>query len=406
MDFTKKEKILVKSLGLDSKSVVTDRLGITTFGETARMYYESLRLVPITAFNLGEALNYRNKDRHFWATDAGIGTALAYTQQALFTLELSLKAVLEALGKLEKPESGNRPDWHTHDLIDLFDLLEAEHKQKLEQRWASLMKSDRHFAGTLAELFDPVRDSYEKWRYIPQLKDAPSMNTGALLSASGVLLNYADHSLRLNFPLNIKVTTEILTEPEGGGGRNSRRTANTVIVEGVVRCTGIPEGHDPHGKVEVVIDSDHHDYDVTAVFNRTDVESYYGLEGVRVVLGGTSFEDEPYVLNSPQHVGDFYRVSETPSYSFEHRTLKGSVYNLKAYETAFKLSQTNLTLKDETYFTEVDCLFLTDEERKQLDGVRLGDDILISGIVTLMNGRPIRLVGPEKIERVETGPEH
>ena len=173
-DFTPKENRLVKSLGLDCKSVMTERLGITTFGETARMYYEALRLVPITAFNLGEALDYKNKDRHFWATDAGQGQALAYTQQALFTLELSLKAVLEVLGKFEKDPSVKRQVWWTHDLIDLLELLEAEHKQRLEQQWASLPKSERNFDGTLKDLLTSYRDAYEKiWRYVPELKGCP-----------------------------------------------------------------------------------------------------------------------------------------------------------------------------------------------------------------------------------------
>ena len=60
---------------------------------------------------------------------------------------------------------------------------------------------------------------------------------------------------------------------------------------------------------------------------------------------------------------------------------------------------TEETLQDAN-LTQVECLFSTDEERKKLTGVKLGDEILISGHVTLLNGKPIVLVGPELVEQV------
>lgn len=398
-DFTKREKRRVKRMGLDPRSIHTEKPGVTTFGDVARKYHEAMRLVPISAVDLAGTFDFSNLDRrqHFWNTDAGVGQVLAYTQQALFTLELSMKAVLEVLGKLTKTTSGARPDWQTHDLVVLFGMLDNGDRQELEQRWASLSKSERHFDGTLAELLDSVRDSYEKWRYIPQLKDAPSMNTGALISASGVLLNYADSSFRQNLPISFKSTIE--TFPNTHADTGNARTMNTTIVEGVVRSVRVPDGYDPHATVEVVIDSDHHEQGITAEFYRRNVEDYYSIKGERVVLGGTSYGDEPHVLYSPQHIGETWKSSA--SYSSERRTLKGTVYKIWPSETAYGIPKTNLILKDDTFFSEVDCLFVANEELARLEGVGLGDEILISGHVTSLSGRPISLVGADEIKQVE-----
>ena len=358
-----------------------------------------MKLVPISAVDLAGTFDFSKLDRrqHFWNTDAGVGQVLAYTQQALFTLELSMKAVLEVLGKLTKISSGGRPDWQTHDLVILYDLLDDEDRRKLEQRWASLTKTERHCDGTLAEMLDSVRDSYEKWRYIPQLKDAPSMNTGALIRASGVLLDYAAYSFRQNPPINFKSTVELLPNKDADTG--NVRSMNNTIVEGVVRSVRVPESYDPHSRAKVVIDSDHHEDDIIAEFYKCNVEVYYDIEGERVVLGGASYEDEPHILYSPQHIGETWKPSA--SYSSDRRTLKGTVYKIWPSETAYGIPKTNLSLKDETYFSEVDCLFVTNEELAILEGVDLGDEILISGHVTSLSGRPISLVGADEIKQLE-----
>ena len=395
-DFTKKEKRIAKALGLDPKSVVTEKQGIITFGDIAEKCFEALRLLPISAFDLEQALDYRHAGSHFWTTDAGIGQALFHTQQTLFTLELSLKAVLEVLGKLTKGPQGKRPNWQTHDLIVLFELLEEEHKNTLERWWANSPASERQYDGTLKELLTSVRNSYGEWRYIPQLKDAPSINIGALQDASRLLLRYERFAFKQTLP--IKVTSRVDSSQSLNGG-TAGRVEYPAIIEGVVRRVKIHGSYDPFGEVEVVIDSDHHAHDVTTKFCLRDAESYYGLEGERVTLGGWSYQGQPSVLYRPYHIG---LKDKSSSYTSEYRTLKGSVYNLKVSETAYRVTQAHLILKDETFFSEVDCLFITSEERDKLDGVQLGEDIFISGIVTLLNGRPIRLVGPDKIERIES----
>ncbi len=402
-DFKKQEMKLVKSLGLDPKSVIFETPGITTFYDTAQKYYEALRLAPISGFNLGKLFDFKNKEPHFWFTDAGIGLALTYTQHALFTLELSLKAVLEVFGKLIKNPNVKRPHWQTHDPIVLFELLEKKHRQKLEQRWASLSKSERRFNGTLTELLNSYKDSYEKWRYIPEMKDALSINIGALLDASRLLLDFSFTSFRQNSPYKLKITTQIITDSEGAKSSTTNPARNpTAIIEGEVRRVCIPKSYDPHSRVKVVINSDQHEHDITTEFYMHYVESYYGLEGERVVLGGTINECEPYVLINPQHIGEQSKPSRVPSYTFENRNLKGSVYNIKTSVTAFGLSQNSLILKDMTFFSEVECLFLTNEEKGKLEGIHLGNEIFKSGFVTLLNGRPIVMVGPDKIDQVES----
>ena len=58
-----------------------------------------------------------------------------------------------------------------------------------------------------------------------------------------------------------------------------------------------------------------------------------------------------------------------------------------------------LALYDETFFTQVECFFVTDEERDMLKELQLGDRILISGRVTLLSGQPTILVQPSGIEK-------
>ena len=98
------------ALHLDPKSTATEVPGITTFSHLAKMYYEASILIPVSGINLKGMFDHHGKDRHFWNTDAGKGQALAYAQQAAFTLELSLKAYLEVLGKLASTDLGDHPE--------------------------------------------------------------------------------------------------------------------------------------------------------------------------------------------------------------------------------------------------------------------------------------------------------
>ena len=100
LDFTPRDEAQAKFLGLPPAALVTEKPGIMSFSQYAKFYYEASRLIPISSLNLEGMFNYEAKGKHYWTTDAGIGHALACTQQAAFTLELSLKALLEETGKL------------------------------------------------------------------------------------------------------------------------------------------------------------------------------------------------------------------------------------------------------------------------------------------------------------------
>ena len=134
-DFSKSERDKAASLNLDPKAVATEVPGITTFSHLARMYNEASRLIPVTDINLKGMFDYHGGNRHFWNTDAGKGQALAYAQQAAFTLELALKAYLEVLSILGSTDRGDPRQWRTHELTDLFNFLTDDKKNQLEEWW-------------------------------------------------------------------------------------------------------------------------------------------------------------------------------------------------------------------------------------------------------------------------------
>ena len=88
-NFLEPETQKAAALHLDPKSVATEVPGITTFSHLAKMYYEASRLIPVTGINLKGMFDHHGEERHFWNTDAGKGQALAYAQQAAFTLVVS-----------------------------------------------------------------------------------------------------------------------------------------------------------------------------------------------------------------------------------------------------------------------------------------------------------------------------
>ena len=113
LDFTPRDESQAKSLGLPPEALLTQRPGITTFSEYANVYFEASRMIPISSFNLQGMFDYEARDKHYWGTKAGMGQALSCAQQVAFTLELSLKALLEQTGKLI---TVCKKAWQTHDL--------------------------------------------------------------------------------------------------------------------------------------------------------------------------------------------------------------------------------------------------------------------------------------------------
>ena len=153
--------------------------------------------------------------------------------------------------------------------------------------------------------------------------------------------------------------------------------------------------------VEVIIASDHHGHDVTALFHKRNVSDYFGIEGKRVELTGYAREDQPHLLQNPQPLDHLEDLPKDPSYTSESRTLRGSVYDLRASVPLFgRTTNFRLVLSDKTYFTLVECFFLTDEERGILEGIKLGDEILIHGCVTFLDGKPVIMVSPNLVEAI------
>ena len=402
-DFSTSEREKVTALRLDSKAVETDIPGITTFSRLAKMYGEASRMIPVSSINLKGMFDHHGKGRHFWTTDAGKGQALAYAQQAAFTLEISLKAYLEVLGKLASSNAGDIRKWKKHELVDLFDLLTEDEKKQLEEWWKHSETKRMHCKGTFREFLSESNKLYMKWRYITDFRSTDhSIDIPMLLSASDFLLSASDRVFRKSSPIKPNITTTTHPSTEDADGRPTPCSVTT-LVEGHVRAVNIPDGFDPLSIVELVIDSDQHEHDVTAQFYKRSVKDYYGLEGEKVALVGEVREDQPYLLPHPSHLDELRREL---GYTSERRTLKGSIYDIRIVHSAHGGSgKLNLALWDETFFTQVECLFVTDEEREQLREFNLGDNVLISGCVTLLNGQPMLLVGPDRIEKLTEDPD-
>ena len=403
-NFSAEEKKRAKELKLDPRSLQTEIPTITTFSSMARVYCEALKLVPVESITLENILAPKTKGRHFWATDAGIGQALAYAQQAVFTLELSFKAYLEVMGKLAAPNGGIRQEWKTHNLKELFDLLTDDEKQRLEERWNRSEAKRAHCKRSFREVLAYGTDLYTKWRYITEQKTFDlSIDIQFLLSASEFLLSASDHHFRKHSPIKMKPSVTIYTDQGDSNGEALPPLVKTTVVEGRVRTVRIPDGFDPWSSVELVIDSEQCEHDIIAQFNKRYVRDYYGLEGKKVTLGGEIREDQPHLLQNPTHLDEPQRESK---YTCERLTLRGRIYDMRRIHDGLGgPGKIDLVLHDDTFFAQVECIFMTEEERDKLTVVKLDDRILISGYVTLLNGQPMTLVGPEHIEKI-TEPPH
>ena len=354
--------------------------------------------------NLKGLFDHHGDDRHFWTSDAGKGQALAYAQQAAFTLELSLKAYLEVLGKLASLNVSDIQKWHRHELVDLFKLLTYDEKKQLEEWWIHSDTRRTHFKGSFRQFLSASNKLYMKWRYITDLTSPNlSIDIPMLLSASDFLLSASDRLFRKSSPIKVNITTTTYPTTVDSDGEPMPRSVTT-LVEGRVREVKTPEGFDPFSVVDLVIDSDQHEHDVIAQFYKRYARDYYGLEGERVTLIGEVREDQPYVLPHPNHMGEPERKL---AYTSERRTLRGSIHDIRIVHSAFGAPEkATLALWDETFFTQVECFFVTNVERDQLKEFDLGDEVMISGCVTLLNGEPMILVGPDHIEKVLEEPEN
>ena len=399
-DFSDREKEKSRTLQVDPKSLATEVPGITNFYRLAEVYCEALRLCPIKDIRLDGIFEHENRDKHFWSTDAGIGQALAYAQQALFTLELSLKAYLEVLGKLADSAPEARQLWHTHEPDLLFNLLTDDEKIELEQQWSNSRAAANHSFGTFQEFLSACNSLYGKWRYITDLKTADiSIDIPMLLSASDFLLAESLRIFKDRFPLKIEIS---VTTHKASAVPCDEPVAPSVDtrVEGVVRDVIIPEGFNPSDLVHLVIDSSWHPEEIMVPFRRSDVRKYYGLTGTKVCILGEISEKNPHLLDRPVYIEEPERHLE---YTFQSLTLQGSVHDMRVIHSAFGgAEKVHLVLLDDTFFSQVECFFVTEDERSRLEGIGLGDKIQLSGHVTSQYGYPIVLVGPDRIEIVSS----
>ena len=400
-DISKQEMSKAAALHLDPKSLATEIPGITTFSHLAKLYFEASRMIPLSHINLDKIFDYQDQSQHFWNTDAGKGQALAYVQQAAFTLELSLKAYLEVLGKFASPNKKDIDKLHIHNLFDLFKLLTENEKNQLAKWWEHSDAKHLHVKGSLQEFLKSRNNIYKNWRYITDQKSVNlSEEFPMLLSVSDFLLDASDRVFRNRTPIKLKVNTKIYPNTVESS-KESLSTSITSLVEGKVRGVSIPDGFDPFSLVELVIDSDQHKYPITATFNRRYVENYYGLEGKKVRLVGKITKNQPQLLQEANHL----ELDREPKYTSERLTLRGHIYDIRKFYPKFGgTGKVDLVLYDKTFFTEVECFFVSGEEREKLNEVKPGDEILISGTVMLLNGLPVVLVGPDCIERVIEDP--
>ena len=401
LNFKDKDKRQAKALGLPQQALLTQKPNVTSFLEFANMFYEASRTIPISFLNLEGMFDYLARDKHYWATKAGIGSALAHGQQVAFTLEMSLKALLEETGKLV---TISKDRWQIHDLVVLHGFLDQSEQQTLEQHWQAMSPSDRSNYNTLSEFLAATKNLYMDLRYIPTLKSTDlSMDTRAMLHASDIVLRRAQGLAVQLAPIK-PWKSALVTYSSAGHDVGGTVDWQQVMVRGVVMSVKIPEDFDPYNLVEVVIHPTDYfngvkqisfDSDVTASFRRSSVERYFGLEGAEVIIAGRVKAADPSALINAQYVEE---VNCNASYTTETRTLKGQAYNLIVRETGYDDdTRVTLILRDMTFLSDVDCLFVTEEEKAAVQNVTLGAEVTIRGHVMLLNGRPVSLVGPSVV---------
>ena len=279
--------------------------------------------------------------------------------------------------------------------MELFKLLEEKEQQRLELWWKQQSLDERHFDGAYIKFLKSVDDLYMGVRYLRRdLRGVnPQVEIASLLSASRVALNVADQVLRDRFPIKSNTTVHQSIDPD-------RPKIREEFMEGVVRSLLIPEGFDPHSPVEAVIDTDDGQEVTVNLFRKMEVERYYGIEGARVVFEIYVYESEPSVIQYARFLDRSEHTPVKPFYAQEHRVLSGSVYNLEGCDFVPGQRAVRLTLDDATYFSKVECIFSAKEEVEQLANVQLGQHARVRGQVSLRNGRPIIVLGPEILHEV------
>ena len=399
--FSDRELKRVDVLSIDRRIVLEDVPNVTTFAHIAGLSYAALLTVPQISVDLAGFFDYENRNEHYWSTEEGLGQSLAYVQQAFFTLELCLKTLLETTGQLVKiPEN----KWKRHEPAILFQFLNRETRQFLEQRWSQVRSADRPCESTFQAFLESINDMYTSWRYIPERKDSNlSADLRPIVAACGMVLDTSRIMFMRDYPRKPRITAKIISS---GQGRDPSQGYRPVIVSGTVTSVNVPKGFDPHSIVEVAMETEEYGL-LTLEVRKSNPEEYHGLKGRKITVGGFYNPNCPAAVGSPNILAIDGKEAPATHYSVETRTLQGTIFDVIRPKGPDRPDTVILILQDETYFTNVQCLFLTREEQGQITGawdsgqqLQLGDRISIRGQVTLKNGLPVVLVGPNSIKRL------
>lgn len=398
---TDQELDLVGALSIDRKIVLEDVPNVTTFAHIAGLSYAALLTIPQLSVDLAGFFDYENRNKHYWSTDEGLGQSLAYIQQAFFTLELCLKALLETTGQLVRIPDDK---WKQHEPAILFKCLKRETRQILERRWSQGRSAERPSETTLQTFLESINNMYTAWRYIPERKDSDlSADLRPILAACTIVLDTSQFIFVRDYPLKPSSTIERFSSEQG---EDQLDEYFSILVSGTITAVNVPEGFDPHSIVEITIETEKYGL-LTLEVHKRNPEKYHGLKGREITVAGFYNPNRPGPVSRPNILAiDDKEVRDT-QYTMETRALQGTIYDVTRAKGPDRLDTVDLILQDETYFTMVQCLFLTREEQGQITGalesgqqLQLGDRISIQGQVTLKNGFPVVLVGPDSISKL------
>ena len=401
--FSDDELDLVDALSIDRRIILEAVPNVTTFAHFASLSYAALLTIPQLRVELAGFFDYENRNKHYWSTEEGLGQSLAYVQQGFFTLELCLKALLETTGQLVKIPEAKRK---RHEPAILFRLLNRETRQFLEQRWSQVRSADRPPDSTFQAFLESINEMYTAWRYIPERKDSDlSADLRPIMAACETVLDTSGFMFRRDYPLKPRITAELISSRQGQDQPRYQEDI-PIIVSGTVTSVNVPEGFDPHSIVVVAMETEEYGL-LKLKFHKRYPEQYYGLEGRKINVGGFYNPNRPAAVRRPDILTIDDKEARERQYSVETRALQGTIYDVTRPKGPGRLDTVTLFLQDETYFTMVQCLFLTREEQGQIAGtldpsqqLQLGDRISIRGQVTLKNGLPVVLVGPDSINRL------
>ena len=399
--FSDRELKRVGVLSIDRRIVLEDVPNVTTFAHIAGLSYAALMTVPQISVDLAGFFDYESRNKHYWSTEEGLGQSLAYVQQAFFTLELCLKALLETTGQLVKiPED----KWKQHEPVILFRLLNRETRQLLEQRWSQGRTPNRPFDGTFEVFLVSINDMYTAWRYIPERKDPNlSADLQPIVAACEIVLDTSRFMFRRDYPIKPRITTKFISS---GQGQDQSQEYMPIIAPGIITSVNVPEGFDPHSIVEVTVETEEYGL-LTLEVHKRNPEQYHGLKGRNITVGGLYNPNCPAAVERPSILAIDDQEGRETHYDVETRVLQGTIYDVTSPKGPDRLETVNLFLKDETYLTMVQCLFLTREEQGQITGaldpgqqLQLGNRISIRGQVSHKNGLPVILVRPHSINKL------